>query len=108
MMTYVILNSLLRVTLTALLAFKLIYFGDMLNRIERLGMGMMGGASFLTVALIIDVHKEGTPFDGWATTLLTLGAIIYFGGRLSRHRRHRRANAIAIEDARRHFERRPR
>jgi len=102
-MTFVILNSLLRVLLTLFISYKLINYGDMLNFPERLGMGMMGGASFLTIALINDTQHDGTPFDGWATTVLTMGALVYFGGRLSRHIRHRRNNLRAAAQAAAHM-----
>lgn len=83
---YALLNSVLRLALTGMLTFKLIRYQDTFNPLERAGMGLMGGSSLLTVAIIMDVGKHGTPFDGWAGSVLTLGALIYFTGRMMRHR----------------------
>jgi hypothetical protein len=92
-MMLIIASAALRLSLTALITYKLIWWGHMLNQIERCGLGLMGGSGFLTVAVIADAHKEGTPFDVWAGLLFTAGVGIYLIGRLSRHIRHEKRNA---------------
>ncbi len=79
------INATLRVLLTLLLAYKLVHYHYSFNAMEKAGMGVMGGATFLTIAPVLDFRHEGTPFDGWAGTALTAGALCYFIGRMSRH-----------------------
>jgi hypothetical protein len=90
-MSWIFANAVLRLALTLLIAIKLARYADMLNRSERLGAGFMGSASFLTIPIILN-GGNGTPFEGWASALFTLGALVYFAGRMSRHIRHRARN----------------
>jgi cbb3-type cytochrome oxidase subunit 3 len=99
-MTWIIFNSILSVLAAVFVTYKLVFFGDMLNAPERLGMGLMGSAMILTMAILWDYERLGTPFDGWATALFRLGLLLYLAGRLSRHNRHRRANAAQVVAAR--------
>ena len=103
MFSLIIANIVFRAALTALMAYILIAFGHSLTRMERFGMGITGGSSFLTIALIADVRKIGTPFDGWSPSLLTLGVIVFVTGRLLRFRKHQRNNAAAVEAAAQHL-----
>lgn len=82
---WIIVNVFLRATLTALLAYKLIVYNEQFNMMERLGMGFIGGCSFMTIAIIYDAKHAGTPFDGWAGSFMTAGCVIYFLGRMARH-----------------------
>lgn len=104
-MTWIFANAILRLAVTIILTIKLARYADMLIKLERLGIGIMGGTSFLTVPVIVN-GGSGTPFDGWASTLFTLGALIYFSGRMSRHARHRVNNARMKQAAEAHFHRR--
>lgn len=79
------INATLRIALAILLSFKLYHYYDRFNLAERVGMGIMGGTTFLTIAPVLDTGHAGTPFDGWAGTLFTAGALCYFMGRMSRH-----------------------
>ena len=97
------LAALLRFVLVALVAYKVARWGYMLNCVERYGLGIIGGSAFLTIPVILDAHGEGTPFDTWSGVLLSLGIILYLGGRLSRHIRHEHNNELAKEAARQHF-----
>lgn len=108
MSALIIMSAVLRLVLTALITYKLLFWAHMLNQCERIGLGMMGGSGFLTIPVILDAHKEGTPFDTWAGMLFTIGVITYLCGRLSRHIRHQRQNAAALEQARGHFARKAR
>jgi len=98
-----ILAASLRFMLVALVAYKVVRWGYMLNQIERFGLGIMGGSAFLTIPVILDSHSEGTPFDTWAGVLLSFGIILYLGGRISRHVRHEHNNELAKEQSLQHF-----
>lgn len=102
-MTLILFSAFLRFSLTALVVYKLGWWGHMLNQMERVGLGLMGGSAFMTIPVILDTHKDGTPFDVWAGILFTLGVITYLMGRLSRHIKHEKRNGDAIKQARAHF-----
>lgn len=104
-MTLVILSVLLRLTLTAYITYELVRYGPMLNMGERVGLGMAGGSSFMTIAVISDVNHEGTPFDNVAGMLFSLGFVVYLIARQLRLHRHEKANQDAVEQAREHFAR---
>lgn len=88
----IIIAATLRLLLTVLVIYKLMRWGHMLIQIERFGLGIIGGSAFMTVPVILDAKRYGTPFDTWAGVLFTLGVTVYLIGRLSRHIRHERAN----------------
>lgn len=87
-----------RIVLTAIVVYKLAQFRELANITERYGLGMMGAGSFLTVPIII--LKNGNPFEGWAVSLLTIGAILFLGGRTWRDSKHSRANAAMVRQGR--------
>lgn len=95
------LNVLLRLTVTIIAVYKLSLFRDHMIALERAGLGMMGGGSFITIPIIVSQHDN--PFSGWATSILTLGAVLFLAGRTWRDRRHEQANAQAIREAREHL-----
>lgn len=97
MAAWSIANAALSGGLAAILSYKLIVWGASYNFPERLGMGLMGGSVILTIAPLLT--SGPTPFDGWSTALLRLGAIIYFAARLYRLIKHRHANTRAKRDA---------
>lgn len=92
----IIIAAALRLCLTILVIYKLMRWGHMLITIERVGLGIMGGSAFMTVPVILDAKRYGTPFDTWAGVLFTLGVTLYLAGRLSRHIRHERANDAMV------------
>ena len=98
-MVWIVFNSILSVFVAAFVAYKLAIYGDMLNAPERLGMGLIGGSVTLSMAILWDWEKLGTPFTDWSTSLLRVGVLIYLAGRLSRHIRHRRNNETAKRQA---------
>lgn len=99
-MTFDIINSIGRLLLTVIVVYKVTQFREMANPLERLGLGMMGGGSFLTIAVIWDA--EG-PFSGWAVSILTYGAVLFLVGRTYRDTRHQRQNEKQLRIAREHF-----
>lgn len=105
---FTVLNAIVRLIIMGLIAYKLMCFHEMLNRPERLGLGICGGTGFLTIPVIFAQGDYRTPFDGWASALFSIGFLIYLIGRTSRHIRHQRENDRAIEAARAHIERRGR
>ncbi len=102
-MTLVIFSAFLRCVLTTLVIYKLLWWGHMLNHLERIGLGLVGGSAFMTIPVILDAHRDGTPFDVWAGIVFTVGGIAYLLGSLSRHIKHERRNNEALEQARAHF-----
>lgn len=97
------LNSAFRLAVTAILVFKLFCFRDTFNQLERAGMSIAAGTSFLTIPVIFDLNKTGTPMDGWAGTAFTFGVLIYFIGRMTRLRAHAAANDEMNRQAREHL-----
>lgn len=89
------INVVGRIVLTAVVIYKLAQFREMANVAERYGLGMMGAGSFLTVPIIL--LKDANPFEGWAVSLLTIGAIMFLSGRTWRDRKHARANAAMVK-----------
>lgn len=96
-MIWDILNVLSRLLLTVIVIYMLCQFRERMIHMERVGLGFMGGGSFLTIPIIID--RDGNPFSGWATFILTFGAVLFLAGRTWRDRKHERANAIASAEA---------
>jgi hypothetical protein len=90
MIAWIILNTLFRVGIMVIVAYKLTAYRDMFNCAERIGLGMAGGAAFLTLPQIWAMPDS--PFEGWASTVFSAGFFIYLMGRMSRHWRHRRNN----------------
>jgi hypothetical protein len=95
---WIIINTLLSLVLSAMLIHKLVNWRDNFIPLERIGMGLMAGSVLMTIP-VIWTHGP-TPFDTWTTTVLRLGAVLYFAGRLSRHMRHFRNNATMASQAR--------
>lgn len=87
-----IVNSAARIAIAAILIWKLLRFGALFNAWERYGMGIAGGCSLLTITVIWD--GERSPYDGWATSAFSIGVLLYFVGRASRHWRHERNNRM--------------
>ncbi len=98
-MSFIIFSAVARFGFALLLAFVLIKVGHLLNLVERIGIGLMGGSGLLTVAVILDIDSHGTPFDGWASALFTLGGILFFPAFVYRKLRHERVNEKAVSEA---------
>lgn len=99
---FAILMTLGRVLLTAVVVVKITRFRDTMNLLERAGLGFVGGTSFLTVGVIWE--RQGSPYEGWAATLLTFGVLMFLIGRTIRDRKHAQANERQIDAARLHLE----
>ncbi|MBB4616895.1 hypothetical protein [Sphingomonas abaci] len=99
MIAWDIVNTLGRLVLTLIVVVKITRFRGTLNAMERVSLGAMGGGSFLTIAVIWE--RQSSPFDGWATTLVTFGAVGFLIGRTVRDWKHDHANARANEQAER-------
>lgn len=94
-MIFDIINSVFRAVLTAVIVYKLIQFHDMMIAPERIGLGLMASGSLMTVPIIWEGHHS--PFDGWAVSVMTVGAVVFLLGRTWRDRRHQRANDRQIQ-----------
>jgi hypothetical protein len=103
MIVWTVLNIILRFVLTVCMVVGVIKYAEQLNWLERAGMGFVGGASIMTIPMIIDVYNRGTPFDGWATSILTAGCIMIVAGIMVRMRRHQKRNAEQINAAKAHL-----
>lgn len=88
------INAFGRVLLTIIIVYKVTQFREQANWIERTGLGLMGAGSFLTVPVIL--YKNENPFEGWAVTLMTYGAIMWTSGRTLRDRRHKKRNDMQV------------
>ncbi len=97
-----------RFLLTGLIVYGLREYRDGLEWGERLGMGMIGGSAFLTIPVVLDLGKNGTPFDVWAGTVLVLGCLIFIRSRQIRLARHSKANAAMVDQAIAHGRRKKR
>jgi len=96
-----IANVIGRLMLTVIVIYKLSQFRDQMIALERIGLGVMGAGSFLTIPIIID--RNGNPFNGWAVTLLTFGALVFITGRVIRDRKHERANREQVRISEEYF-----
>ncbi len=94
---FAIVMTLLRLVLTGIVIVKITRFRDTMNAMERIGLGLMGSGSFLTVGVIWE--RSGSPFEGWAATLLTLGAVLFLIGRTRRDWIHSQANQAGVRAA---------
>jgi predicted permease len=103
MTALLLFSAIARLFSSILLGWALTRVGHMLNKAERVGMGLMGGCGLMTTAVILDNNSEGTPFDVWAAVGFTLGLIFFFLGFVSRKLRHDKANDQQSEIAREHL-----
>lgn len=94
---YPFLNIIASLIVAGILTYKLTVRVHKFTCMERLGMGLIGAGSLMTIGPML---AEGTPFDDWTATLLRFGCAIYFIGRLLRHRHN---NAAMVKQARLHF-----
>jgi hypothetical protein len=98
-----VLNAAACISLTVLVTGTMMAFRDQFIWVERLGIGLMGGSSFLTIAPLVDLSRDGTPFDAWPSFLLKIGCIMLFSGRLYRLLRHEQANILQKRFAAEHL-----
>ncbi len=102
-MILAIISASARAGLALMVVYLLIKLGHILNFRERLGSGIMGGCGFLTIPVILDVNKTGTPFDVIAGLAFSVGAILFFWGFIDRKTGHERRNRQAVIEAERHL-----
>jgi hypothetical protein len=95
--TWVILNTVARLGIMLIVAWKLTVWRSWFNATERVGMAVAGGTGFLTIPAIWGAEHD--PFADWASSLFAVGVFIYFCGRLLRHRKHDIANEAALRQA---------
>jgi hypothetical protein len=94
MTTFNVINAAFSLLLTLIVVYKITQFRDLANSIERFGLGLMGSGSFLTIP--ISLFRGDNPFEGWAVTLLRIGAIVFLFGRTLRDRRHKKRNDMQV------------
>ena len=103
-MIWIAASAAARLMYSFLLGWVLIRVGHMLNMVERLGIGLMGGCGLMTTAVILDNDAHGTPFDIWAGAGFTIGGALFFSGFVFRKLRHDRANDAQIAVAKAHLQ----
>jgi hypothetical protein len=94
-MIWDIVNALGRFVIVTMVIWELVKFPHMLTSTERAGMSLMGGAALMTIPVIFALPAR-SPFSDWASTVMTYGIVIYLFGRMTRLRRHDRANQRQI------------
>jgi hypothetical protein len=102
-MIVVVLAAALRACLVLVAIYVLNRFHDILWFREKIGIGILAGSGFLTLPVILDFDKRGTPYDTWAGLAFSLGTLIFFWGFIDRKLGHERRNTAAIRAARRHL-----
>ena len=56
-----------RAAVAGLIVYGLTRFHEGLGLPERVGAGLIGGSALMTIPIVFDVDKDGTPFDVWAS-----------------------------------------
>lgn len=90
-------HSLLRIAVLALSFIAITKYRHMFNRMERIGLSLMGGCGLLTIDVIWEQDKS--PFFGWIPMLFTLGAVLFLSGMIRRKGHHDRMNTAANRQA---------
>lgn len=101
-----IVNIALRSIFMLCMIHGLVRFGRQLSFGQRAGMGFAGGAALMTIPVTWTYHfnrPEVTPFDGWSTSILMFGCILFFMATMRRYRNHERANAEQVRQSRAHL-----
>lgn len=99
-MFFIFLNCLLSILLSVMIGFSVVWFEHWLTKVERIGMGIMGGSALLRVPGIYFASQGvATPYDGWASCLFMVGAVVFFSGWMYRKRVHDLANGRAVKIA---------
>lgn len=97
-------NMAVSIILTMMVSWALVRFGEGMIEVERLGLGLIGGSSFMTLAPIYgSVYQIETPFDQWSGILLRVGCLIFAIGRVVRIYRHQLRNQAQVDAARAHL-----
>lgn len=97
-----------RAAVAGFIVYGLTRFHEGLGLPERVGAGLIGGSALMTIPIVFDVDKNGTPFDVWAGTVSAVGILVFIVGRLIRLRKHANNNQAQIDAALVHFDRKRR
>jgi hypothetical protein len=92
-----VVNVIASFIVALIIAYKLVCLHDRFTHMERAGMGLIGAGALLTIGPLTSTYP--TPYEDWSATLLRVGCMIYFIGRILRHKHN---NAAAVRQARRH------
>lgn len=99
-MIWPVINVICGLIVAAILTYKLTALVDRFTATDRAGMALIGAGMILTIGPILS--SAPTPYEDWSGTLIRVGCVVYFGGRMLRHRL---ANIAAVRAARRHLRR---
>jgi uncharacterized membrane protein YgdD (TMEM256/DUF423 family) len=98
-----IIAAMFRFLVTVLMCYFVHRFRNKMNWIQRLGLGLIAGSALLTVPVIIDNGRNGTPFDVWSGIFLSVGILVFAWGCMVRLYGHEWNNAAANRAAERHL-----
>lgn len=88
---------------TIIVVLKLTWLHRVYNPLERVGLGLLGGPSFMLSLSMME--GPDSPFRLWAFTIFMVGLFVFLLGRLRRQIKHWQANERQKELSRQHFER---
>lgn len=85
-MTWAVINIFAGMVVACLVSYLLGAHGHRFNIIERVGMGLMGGGSVLTIGPILtrSILTGASPYDDWSGLLLRVGCAIVLLGVMGR------------------------
>lgn len=85
-MTWAVINIFAGMVVACLVSYLLGAHGQRFNVIERVGLGLMGGGSVLTIGPILTraVIIDASPYDDWSGTLLRIGCAVVLLGVMGR------------------------
>jgi hypothetical protein len=97
-MMWMVVNAVLSAIVAGIVFYKLVRLPARFTFTERLGMSLIGAGCLMTIGPILS--QSATPFEDWAATLLRVGLVVYFTGRMVKHYQ---ANRAAKRQAREHL-----
>ena len=98
-----ILNAVLSVAVTICIVFVLVRYIHCYNLVERLGHGLAGAASFISIFKHLGYAALIAPYNQGYQLLWRVGWVLFLAGKVWRLEHHRRANANAVQQAQRYF-----
>jgi hypothetical protein len=102
---FAIANTIARLFLTAFITVVINVYADDLSKTERMGLALLGGSSFMTIGPVWGSYQRvQTPYDQWSGFFMTVGCLVFAGGRMWRLHRHRLRNRQQRDASRRYLE----
>jgi len=99
------LSCAMRGMLTFIAVMMLYLFPDQFKKSQRVGLAVGASGSLMTIPILY-AGAGATPFDGWATTLLTAGWLCFLWSYSLRLFRHNWANVLQVRSMRKEIKER--